>query len=158
GGAGKPTLAKSTVQLEKAREASKAEKLIWEKELLGLFVTSHPLEEYRTAMEKKCMEIARVKTSQANRLVKIGGVITTIKKILTKSGKQMIFMGLEDLTDKIEIVVFNSVLEKNALALQVNKVVFVYGRVDSRDGEIKIVADNVEEIIEVSAQFSRDVL
>jgi len=158
GGAGQPTLAKSTVQLEKAREASKAEKLIWEKELLGLFVTSHPLEEYRTAMEKKCMEITRVKTSPANRLVKIGGVITAIKKILTKSGKQMIFMGLEDLTDKIEIVVFNSVLEKNARALQVNKVVFVYGRVDSRDGEIKIVADNVEEIIEVSAQFSRDSL
>jgi DNA polymerase-3 subunit alpha len=109
-------------------------------------------------MEKKCMEITRVKTSPANRLVKIGGVITAIKKILTKSGKQMIFMGLEDLTDKIEIVVFNSVLEKNARALQVNKVVFVYGRVDSRDGEIKIVADNVEEIIEVSAQFSRDSL
>lgn len=158
GSNGKSTLAKTKIQLEKAREATKAEKLIWEKELLGLFVTSHPLEEYRQSMEKKCMEIARVKTSQAARLVKIGGVITVVKKIITKSGKPMVFMSVEDLTDKIEIVVFNSVMEKNALVLKENKVVFVYGRVDMRDGEVKIVADNVEEIIEASAEFSREVL
>jgi DNA polymerase-3 subunit alpha len=158
GGTGKSALPKNTVQLEKAKEATKAEKLIWEKELLGLFVTSHPLDEFRTVMEKKCMEITRVKTNQAARLVKIGGVITLVKKIITKSGKPMIFMSVEDFSDKIEIVVFNSVMEKNSLVLQVNKVVFVYGRVDSRDGEIKIVADKVEEVIEVSAQFSRSAL
>lgn len=140
-------------QLEKSREATRAEKLIWEKELLGLFVTAHPLEDYRQAMEKKCLEITKIKNNPVNRLVKIGGVVTSVKKIITKNGKPMLFMGLEDLTDKIEIVIFASVLEKNMPALQENKVIFVYGRVDTRDGEPKIVADNVEEIIDNDASY-----
>jgi len=59
----------------------------------------------------------------------------------------MLFMGLQDLTDKIEIVVFASVLERNPDIFQENKVVYVYGRIDNRDGEIKIVADKVEEVM-----------
>jgi DNA polymerase-3 subunit alpha len=148
----------ATFRLDKAREATKAEKLIWEKELLGLFVTSHPLDDYRAVMEKKCIPVANLKNNPAARLVKTGGVITTIKKILTKAGKPMLFMGLEDLTDKIEVVVFTTVLEKNPLVFKENKVVFVYGRLDSRDGEVKIVADNVEEIIDPSYEMARNPL
>ena len=59
----------------------------------------------------------------------------------------MIFMKLEDLTAKTEIVVFTSLLERNPNALQENKIVFVAGRVDDRNGEIKIVADDIQEII-----------
>ena len=95
---------------------------MWEKELLGLFVTSHPLEEYRT-MEKKCLKITRVKENPAARLVKIGGMISTVKKIITKTGKPMIFMNLEDLTDKIEVVVFASAMEKNPAVFAESKVV-----------------------------------
>lgn len=136
----------STYTLMPAREATKPEKLMWEKELLGLFVTSHPLEEYRDAMEKKCLKITRIKENPAARLVKVGGMISTVKKIITKSGKPMLFMGLEDLTDKIEVVVFASALEKNPAVYQESKIVYVYGRIDNRDGETKIVADTVEEV------------
>ena len=59
----------------------------------------------------------------------------------------MIFMKLEDLTGKTEVVVFPFLLEKNPSALLENKIVFVAGRVDDRGGEIKIVADDVQEII-----------
>ena len=59
----------------------------------------------------------------------------------------MLFMSLEDLTDRIEVVVFASSLEKNPTVFQESKIVFVYGRVDNRDGETKIVADTVEEIL-----------
>jgi DNA polymerase-3 subunit alpha len=135
--------------LSPAKPTTDAEKLGWEKELLGLYVTSHPLEakEIREKMENKCLRIARVKENPAARLVKIGGMISGIKKIITKTGKPMVFMTLEDLTDKIEVVVFASALEKNAAAYQESKIVFVYGRIDNRDGETKIVADTVEEIL-----------
>ena len=58
----------------------------------------------------------------------------------------MLFITLEDLTDKIEVVVFASALEKAPATFVENKVVFVYGRLDLRDGETKLVADRVEEI------------
>jgi DNA polymerase-3 subunit alpha len=133
--------------LAPAREANKSEKLMWEKELLGLFVTAHPLEEYKSSMEKNCLKITRVKENPGARLVKIGGMISTVKKIITKTGKPMLFMGLEDLTDKIEVVVFASAMEKNPSVYVESKVVYVYGRMDMRDGEPKIIADNVEEVL-----------
>lgn len=136
----------SSYSLAPAKPTSKAEKLMWEKELLGLFVTSHPLEEFREDMEKKCLKISRVKDNPAARLVKTGGMIASLKKIITKTGKPMLFMSLEDLTDRIEVVVFASSLEKNPSVFVESKVVYVYGRVDNRDGETKIVADTVEEV------------
>jgi len=139
----------SSYSLAPAKNATEPEKLGWEKELLGLFVTSHPLEakEYREKMENKCLKITRIKENPAARLVKIGGMISSLKKIITKTGKPMLFMSVEDLTDKIEVVVFASAMEKNPAACVESKVVFVYGRVDNRDGETKIVADTVEEVI-----------
>jgi DNA polymerase-3 subunit alpha len=145
GNAAKP----SSYSLPAAKPATNAEKLSWEKELLGLFVTSHPLEakEYHEKMDNKCLKIIRVKENPAARLVKIGGMISTVKKIITKTGKPMVFMNLEDLTDKIEVVVFASAMEKNPAVFAESKIVFVYGRVDNRDGETKIVADSVEEVL-----------
>ncbi|MFZ3073716.1 MAG: DNA polymerase III subunit alpha [Minisyncoccales bacterium] len=149
GGMGGGQSKTASYSLAAAKIATDAEKLGWEKELLGLFVTSHPLEskEYREKMDNKCLKITRVKENPAARLVKIGGMISTVKKIITKTGKPMLFMNLEDLTDKIEVVVFASAMEKNPAAFAESKVVFVYGRVDNRDGETKIVADTVEEVL-----------
>ena len=59
----------------------------------------------------------------------------------------MLFIKFEDLTAKTEVVVFPNLLDKNPDALQENKIVFFAGRVDNRNGEIKIVADDVQEIM-----------
>ena len=59
----------------------------------------------------------------------------------------MLFMKLEDLSGKIEVVIFPNLLERNPTALQENKIVFVAGRVDDRNGEIKVVADDIQEIL-----------
>ena len=82
-----------------------------------------------------------------NKKIILGGLINSVKKIITKSGKPMLFMKFEDLTAKTEVVVFPNLLDRNPEALQENKVVFIAGRVDDRNGEIKIVADDVQEII-----------
>ena len=120
----------------------------WEKELLGLFVTSHPLEDFKKVLEKKSLAISEVKNTLINRQVKICGLISSIKKIITRNGKPMLFLNLEDLTDKIEVVVFPGVIQKNPSAFQENKIVFVSGRVDMRDGVPKVICEEIEEILE----------
>jgi DNA polymerase-3 subunit alpha len=139
---------KINFRLEETKPASKAEKLKWEKELLGLFVTSHPLEDFKKVLEKKSLAIQKAKNGLFNQAVKIGGLISSIKKIITKSGRPMLFMNLEDLEDKIEVIVFPGVIERNYDIFQENKIVFVSGRIDKKDGIPKIIAENIEEIIE----------
>ena len=128
--------------------ASKKEKLKWEKELLGLYISSHPLEDFKKIFEKKVLPLFKISQDITGKIVKIGGVISGIKKIITKSGKPMLFVKLEDKTDKIELVVFPSVIEQNPDIFQENKIVMVKGRVDHRDGVPKIICQEIEEIIE----------
>lgn len=130
---------------------SLATQLNWEKELLGLYISAHPLDSYRNFLEKKSYPLIALNNDIVGKLVKIGGIIATIKRIITKNGKPMIFMNLEDLTTRVEVVVFASVIDKNPEIFQENKIVFVRGKVDNRDGEIKIIADEVEEILNQEA-------
>jgi len=60
----------------------------------------------------------------------------------------MLFLNLEDLSDKIEVIVFPGLIERNPVVFQENKIVFVSGKVDNKDGVPKIIAENIEEIIE----------
>ncbi len=135
------------IKLEPAVPAKPFEKLMWEKELLGLFVSSHPLASYRKLFESKCFPISKINNTIVNKKIVLGGIISGVKKIITKTGKPMLFMKLEDLTSKMEIVVFPNLLEANPLALQENKIVFIAGRVDDRNGELKVVADDIQEIV-----------
>jgi len=139
-------------KLFSAVPASKKEKLSWEKELLGLFVSSHPLEGFRKILEKKTVSISKISAIPVSRRVKIGGVISSIKKIITRMGKPMLFIKLEDLTDKIEVVAFPGVIERNPSVFQENKIVLVSGRVDNRDGVSKIICEEVEEIVDQSSE------
>ncbi len=158
---GHENMANIKFQLSPAKPASKTEKLNWEKELLGLFVTSHPLEGFKNIFSKKTLSIEKVKNDlglklnnygfpaqNSNQFIKILGLISSIKKIITKNGKPMLFMNLEDLSDKIEVVVFPGVIERNPTAFQENKIVLVSGRVDNRDNVPKLICKEIEEILE----------
>ncbi len=139
--------ANNDIKLISAKPAQLLEKLTWEKELLGLYVSSHPLNSFRKLFETKTTAISTIDGAMINRKIILGGLISSVKKIITKTGKPMLFMKLEDLTAKAEVVVFPNLLDRNPDALQENKIVFVAGRVDNRNGEIKIIADDVQEII-----------
>ena len=136
------------MKLASATPCSLAEKLKWEKELLGLYVSGHPLKEYEKILEKKSLPIVKVSQDLVGKLVSIGGIISGIKKIITKTGKPMLFVNLEDETKKIEVVIFPSVIENYPTLFQENKIVLIQGRVDTRDGVPKIICNTIEEIIE----------
>lgn len=138
----------SAINLDEAKPATNKEKLTWEKELLGLYISSHPLEGYRKIFEKKVSPIKDAQGKIWGQVIKVGGVISSIKKIITKKGQPMLFVKLEDFHDKIELVVFPGVMEKNSAAFQENKIVIVKGKVDNRDDSPKIICDEIEEIVE----------
>ncbi len=133
--------------LQPTTPASKTEKIIWEKELLGLFVSSHPLDDFRKIFEKKALSITQISKNPIYKKVKIGGIITSIKKIITKTGSPMFFLKLEDLSDKIEVIAFPRIIEKNPSIFQENKIVFVSGRVDNQNGIPKIICEEIEEVL-----------
>jgi len=135
------------IKLELAPPATNFEKLSWEKELLGLYVSSHPLNGFKKLFENKTTAISKIDASFVEKKVIVGGLVSSVKKIITKNGKPMLFIKLEDLTGKTEVVIFPNLLERNPVALQENKIIFVAGRVDDRNGEIKIVADDAQEIL-----------
>ena len=134
--------------LNPAHPASLNEKLNWEKELLGLFVTAHPLENYKNIFEKKVIPLAKISNDIINKKVRVGGIISEIKKVITKTGLPMLFVKLEDLTNKIEVIAFPKIIEKNPTVFQENKIVLISGKVDNRDGVPKIICEDIEEILE----------
>ena len=140
----------SKFTLNETAPAPEKEKLSWEKELLGLFVSSHPLNGFEKTLEKKVISISKAMQGGKGRniKIKIGGIVSKIKKIITKTGKPMLFVNVEDLSSKIEVIVFPRVMERSAAVFQENKIVMVSGRLDSRDGVPKIICDEVEEVLE----------
>jgi DNA polymerase-3 subunit alpha len=147
-GQGGSNLLESKICLEKTQPATRWEKVFWEKELLGLFVSSHPLEDFKKIFEKKIVKIADLKENLFNQPIKIAGIISKIKRIITKNGAPMLFMNLEDLTSKIEVIVFPNAIQKKPNLFEENKIVLISGRVSNRDGVPKIICEEIEEIVE----------
>lgn len=141
-----------TFVLAEAGPAPRAEKLMWEKELLGLFVSDHPLKDYQKQvnLEKGITKIKDLSGNGRSSQVKIGGVVTKIQKILTKTGKPMLFSWIEDLTSKIEVVVFPNVLEQKPDIFQENNVLIVSGKLNDRDGVPKLLCEDVRAIANLS--------
>jgi DNA polymerase-3 subunit alpha len=121
----------------------------WEKETLGLFLSSHPLKEVRPALRAKVdCSLADLKDKKKypdGTSVTVGGMIAECKRIRTKKGDPMMFATLDDLEGQVELLVFNSAYAANADKVDVDKIVIVRGRVDHKEeGETKLVAQEVE--------------
>ncbi|MEK7178230.1 MAG: DNA polymerase III subunit alpha, partial [Patescibacteria group bacterium] len=133
------------LKLENAEQATKKEKLAWEKEFLGLYTSEHPMQDYKEIMEKKSLMIQKIKPALVGQKIAIGGLISGIQKFVTKNGRLMLFTKLEDWANKIEVVVFPDMLEKNPDIWQEDNIVIVQGKVSQRNGTLSIICDNVQE-------------
>jgi len=136
------------LHLDSCKPASKKQKLEWEKELLGLYVTENPLEEFKEIFKKQVSAISNITNLFSNRRVKIGGIISGIKKVITRNGNPMLFMRVRDLSSKIEVITFPSIFRQKPDLFQENKIVIIKGRVDTRDEIPKIICEDIEEIVE----------
>ncbi|MBI2635574.1 MAG: DNA polymerase III subunit alpha [Parcubacteria group bacterium] len=129
-----------------AEPATKKEKLAWEKEFLGLYISEHPMQEYKELMERKSILIQKVKSNLVGQKITIGGLISGIQKFVTKNGRLMLFTKLEDWANKIEVVVFPDILEKNPEIWAEDKIIMVGGKVSDRNGNISVICEDVQEL------------
>ena len=139
----------ATLKLAPAEPASRGEKLVWEKELIGFFISDHPLNGHKeTLSHYKAKPIAEILSeSDEHRTMRTSGLVSKMKKITTKSGQPMIFATIEDASGTaIEVVVFNSVLEKTSSVWVDNACVIVDGHISRRDGETKLLCDNAKRL------------
>jgi DNA polymerase III subunit alpha len=119
-----------------------------EKEFLGLYISGHPLEEFKEMIQQKggipCSQLSDLEDGQ---VIRLGGVITKIKKIITNSQETMLFVKIEDLTGNTEVLVFPKILKEIPTIWQENKVIMVEGRISEKDGESKVITLRAKELI-----------
>ena len=131
---------------------SDKEQLMWERDLMGLYISAHPLDKYDTYFEEQTMPINEIKPELDGASVIVGGIITNVRSLVTKSGSKMAFVKIEDKVSEIEVIVFPKTYEEVGAKLVQDAVVKVTGRVNAsdRDGnktdEAKINAEAVDII------------
>lgn len=136
------------------------EQLGWERELLGLYLSQHPLEIYETLLDEQTVPLNSIQTEHDGKKVTIGGAIASAREITTKNGQRMAFIALEDRYGQIEVVVLPNNFQKTAELWQRDAVVLIKGKISARDrtgnvSEPKIVLDEAREITVEQAQNYR---
>ena len=125
------------------------EQLMWERELLGLYISAHPLDNYDAFFEEQTIPLYSITPSIDGQKVTVGGLVTTIRTIVTKSGSKMAFVGMEDKTGETELIVFPKLYEQLGDTLKQDVVLKVTGNVNARDrdgnmgDEAKMIADEI---------------
>lgn len=125
------------------------ERLTWERELLGLYISAHPLDNYDTYFEEQTISLANMKPEIDGKKITVGGLISTVRSIVTKNGSKMAFVGLEDKTGETEIIVFPNLYAEVGAKLTQDAVVRISGKVDAKDrdgnrtDETKMIADEI---------------
>jgi DNA polymerase-3 subunit alpha len=128
--------------------ATATEKLTWERELLGLYLSGHPLDKFKTVIEEKKYNIKNVKDNpKEGKEVTVAGMIEEIREIITKKGDPMAFMKLSDYGDTLETVVFPKIMAEYKNSLLKDKCVAIKGKISLRNGEITLIVDKIKELI-----------
>lgn len=148
------------LKLKPAQPISKKEKLAWEKQLLGLYISGHPLNDYLSQIKHyKATSIKEVTNNnhtdqshafgafkRSNNKVRIAGIVSTIKRIISKNGQPILFVKIEDFDSSVEVVVFADTLAKNPTIWQENNILVIEGQLSWRNDEPKIVCQGAVEI------------
>lgn len=131
---------------------SEKEELLWERDLMGLYLSAHPLDKYDLYFDEQTHPMGVVCPENQDKIVCVGGIITSVKPTLSKKGDKMAFVKIENKTREVEIIVFPKIYAMWGEKLLIDNVVRVQGQVDARDkngnltSDAKIKAEVVELI------------
>lgn len=135
----------ATIEFPATAPATPQQKLQWEKETLGLYVSSHPLAGMRTYISRKARLIGDLTSKEVNKKITVSGISEGVKKIRTKKGETMAIVMIEDPTGKMEVTLFPRVYNEVAPALeQPDTVLMIDGTLDLRMGQLQLRADAVK--------------
>ena len=130
------------------------ERLTWEKDATGFYITGHPLDDYSDTLSA-LLSIGEIPNTvrKDRQLVRIGGILTSTKRFTTKKGDTMLFAELEDFSGKIEVTVFPRVFYAHVSALEPDAIIVVEGRVDTTGEEPKLLAEEIWRMNEYRSSF-----
>ncbi|MFH1404651.1 MAG: DNA polymerase III subunit alpha [Patescibacteria group bacterium] len=154
-----PQTSKQAITLRECEPASARELLDWEKEILGLYVSSHPYTPCKERFEKYVVSCEDIQKQKNNAVVNCGGVTTYVKQIVTKKGDPMAFVGIEDGKASAELIVFPKIFAQWKDVLVEGKVFLVSGKISKREGEdVKILANSFMEVDEANINEVEEML
>jgi DNA polymerase-3 subunit alpha len=139
------------IRLPEVKDVEKREMLNWERELIGLYISDHPLNEYQAALAQ-IVSYFTGQLAEANHQekVRIAGLITGVRPYTTKTGKPMGFAMLEDIQGTVELVLFPRTWEQSKDKLFVGQIIIVEGKVDQGSSPPKILVDTIKTEIKVT--------
>jgi DNA polymerase-3 subunit alpha len=142
---GSSTGVEEDIELSRSRiEITQKEMLNWERELLGLYVSDHPLSNIINDLTDIVTHYSgQLVDVEPEERVRLAGLIIRIRHHQTKTGQSMAFVTLEDLQGEIELVIFPRTWAKVMGALHIDDIVLVNGKVDNKGSEPKILVDNI---------------
>lgn len=147
------TNVKARIALDKAEIIYNThEQLVWERELLGLYLSQHPLKTFETILAEQTVPINTLKVEHDNKLVNVGGAIQDVREITTKNGQRMAFVKIGDRFGDLELVLFPSIYQQTTGIWERDKVVLTKGKVSAKDRygniiqDIKVLVDDAREI------------
>ena len=124
------------------------EKLAWEKELLGLYISGHPLDKYRDIIAKRDTDIRKIKeTMKDGQEVTLACIIEEIKPITTKKGDAMAFIKVADFSGELETVIFPKILAEFRSAFIQDKCLALKGKVSERNGQKSMIVEKVKMLV-----------
>ncbi|MBI1978147.1 MAG: DNA polymerase III subunit alpha [Candidatus Omnitrophica bacterium] len=147
---------KLDTSLPDMEEWPESQLLGYERELLGFYVSAHPLTKYekvlRTYANATSFNLSEFKDQEE---VAIGGIINTIRQITTKKGDRMAFVGLEDLDGRSEIIVFPEMFRTSVNLLEKDRIVFIRGKANVREDTPKVIAEEIISIDDVEKKMTK---
>lgn len=137
-----------TLKLAEAPNVDQKEKLGWEKELLGLYISGHPLDRYRETISKRDMDIKKAKETLADGAeVTLACIIEEIRPITTKKGDAMYFMKVADFSGELDTVVFPRTLIEFRSAFTPDKCLALKGKMSERNGQKSMIIERVKVLV-----------
>jgi DNA polymerase-3 subunit alpha len=139
---------KAKLVMKDATAVDTKQRLLWEKELLGLYVSGHPLEKFADRLSNAKQTILQIKNDPTAGDVVIAGIVEDCKEILTKAkNEKMAFVRIADLTGSLECVVFPKSYEEMKKFCVTDKLVIVKGKISDRNGERSLLIDKMKELL-----------
>ena len=132
--------------LKDAPPVTKLERLAWEKELLGLYISGHPLDEHKDKLANRSATLRAIKTLHEGATVVAAGIIEDVREVTTKKGDRMAFIKLADYDDVLEVVIFPKLYVDVKKLLLKEACMKIKGKVSERNGEKSVAADAVKEL------------
>lgn len=132
---------------EPEEKLTSEERLGFEKELLGIYFSEHPLDGHKDKIKAMDVDaIVDLAPEREGRDIRLVGVITSIHKILTRKNDPMVFAMFEDKTGSTELIVFPKILEQYSHLVQEGKILYVKGKINNKDNQMKILVDTMEDL------------